>query len=92
MGVPQSYCLLRHNLCERQDFKVTKESAPRRFILRRSRTCHHFHPGDDADKASAIPAQFLCSRGEAIQEIQQNVAVDERVQLSWGHSPRTFAT
>jgi hypothetical protein len=81
MGAPQSYCLLCHKLRERQDFKVTKEPAPRRFIFRRSRTRHHLHPGDDADKTSTIPAQFLCSRGEAIQEIQQNVAVDERVQL-----------
>jgi hypothetical protein len=65
---------------EREYPEVMKESAADFLIGRSARSHHQFHPRNDADAAFAIAHHLPGSGREAIQEIQQNVAVDDRFQ------------
>lgn len=72
--------------------KMSKESPTYVLIRMCSRAGHHLHPRNDADAALAIARYFPSRRSVAVQKIQQNVAVQQRVQLRRFHSPRRVAT
>ena len=71
---------------------MSKESPTYILIRVCSRAGHHFHPRNDADAALAIARDFPSRRSVAVQKIEQNVAVQQRIQLRRPHSPRRAAT
>ena len=71
---------------------MSKESPTYVLIRMCSRAGHHLHPGNDADAALVIARDFTSRRSVAVQKIEQNVAVQQRVQLRRFHSSRRAAT
>ena len=60
---------------------MSKKSSPDVLIALRSCTGHYLNPRNDANAALAVARNFPGRRSVAIQEIEQNVAVQQRVQL-----------
>src|SRR6266545_548804 len=60
---------------------MSKKSAARTFVCLRFCARQQFHPRNDAYTKLPIARNFSGSGGIAVKEIQQNVAVDQRIQL-----------
>jgi hypothetical protein len=98
--LPQLNRFLRYLCRQCHNAKMSKEFPTYILIRMCSRASHHLHPRNDADAAVAIARDFLSRRSVAVQKIEQNVAVQQRVQLRKSsraalrrlHSPRRAAT
>jgi len=100
MFSPQLNCFRSHVRRQCDDAKMSKKASANILISLGSRAGHYLHPRNNADAALAVARNFPGGRSVAIQEIEQNVAVQQRVQLRKAsrvgfrslHSRRSVAT
>src|SRR4030095_3593500 len=67
-------------LGQRHDAKMSKKTTTDIFIGLRSRASQKLHPRNDADTAFPVARKFCGGGGVTIKEIEENVAVDQRIQ------------
>jgi len=89
---PQLDRFLRYVCRQWDNAKMSKKSPPDVLIALCSRAGHYLNPRNNADAALAVARNFPGRRSVAVQEVQENVAVQKRVQVRRFHSRRRTAT
>lgn len=87
MPAPEHDGFLRCFGCEWHNSKMSEEIAAHGFVFGILPADHYFDPGNDANAALLIARQFLRRRREAIKKIEQDVAIDERLQRLSARAP-----
>ena len=70
------------------DAKVAQEHLDDVALLGVANTCLHFYPGHDADQAVTVSTELRLSSLDALQVVDQDVRVEERLQ----DQPRSRST
>jgi hypothetical protein len=73
---PPQYHRTLSNLVVQCNQSKAIEERPRTTLGRHWRPRHDLHPGNDADGLVVVSVQFIARRGNATQEIDQDIGVE----------------
>lgn len=79
LGAPNVHRLIRHGLCDREDFEPVEEVSEEAFLIVSLCTDQHLHPCNHTDGGIAISQQFLARRLDPAKVVNENVCIDDGV-------------